>query len=1482
MNPTQFENSLLLTRDYLRTTYTMRRHLTTRSPKIHMARIDVESTTPSTLQQGTSTQQYGQPNHDWPPQTQQTHGGLNGDNQNCSSQGWKGGQNQQTGYHYQRPRHDYGASASNGNTSTYYGTSSQAPTQSGTNALNSLAYASGLESAGLQTKNQTHIDRASQSNTPVSATYPQSAGISQERVRSPAQASYPKYPRSSNSSYGDNRPKSSHQNLAASATAASAGATKRQNTPLTNSTNNYQYPASYPSSMGNILSTSNNASQSPVQNRSNSPYQRQRNASQISQPPQSLQAASATQYGNNSTQYNQPSTETTRYAAAIDRSQPQAVRSPYQAPAQAMQSISELQNTTAAASPTLIKDGNYTPNPLSHTEPSTDMPHFIDPSQVYNPYHQEYERRKKEAAAEAEFKAAQSTSETRQDPITSSINQQADPKPQDLVTKRGEKRKRTPKDKKARKSGPLLKGKGSSSIAQQSLTPQVAKTDARAIDQEDKDDKDDMEIRMKTMIDEMRELRSKDPKMFSKLWDTMKKGGGTTQVGSTPTQSPQLSQSTTQKVSRNSKNAPFGSNAESVGIVEGPKQTPQTSTTDNNQRTAIDQGKFPAAKRGRYGQSQEAPGAVSRGSVSDAGTINSVGANGLPHKSLASPTPPHQQPQMLNGQTAHPEFQNAPAMANSSAKLQWKDLKATPPQASSVNGATIWPAAKRKTLANAAANLLMSNPANNNKPIKPEEIHGLLEQNPSYIELCEKLEARGLTFNRQQLARYMLHAVPDIEGPSSQSHSPTEKVGSVPNLSPHTKVASPATLQPFNYPSAPPLNVKNEGQASPSKVNQSTKSPLAPRPAKNLGQRTGPVPKPVPGSKEAQARKRDFSEIVDLTLLSDDENYVMPSKKPRIEEEEPLQSQVPVESSYTDANNNFQGSSILLSSHLNNFRADPFVSSAQSSAAAPAFYPLPQPPQGPSHTVFGMSQPPPKPPPTKPSTSWMAKSMDRKEAMQKKFYNPKTIARDILIASGRHPTERSLNDHLYFISKSLGLNYDADLSTFDWDSIDPGGPPIRRVEIEDIPAGPPKWALGQRIISHRKKVYPIEAQSKDQLLNKFRAKPDQPISGENFKAYPTAENHRHLIPASKLASLQKLAKALLNDSEQASKGRRYDPYVGQEAGIIRKALENDKRPVTPRDSGSKLSVDASLSLHNRSISKDPNQSSKLRMDNSSSGGKRRGRPPGSKNKNITKSSFRDPLPSGFQVQIPVRSPPHFPIFYCRWQDCDARLHNLVTLRKHMRRHLKPENHGSNPCLWKGCRATKIDDRQTNVTFPTEDAWHSHIETEHLEPLAKRFGDGPSTTYSGKHDPSIIKPIVSISQFAFKPSTADIGPMPMPMPIPLPLPLSSTSHIVSSSHAAARDGVSPHTNPIRKPLLKVDIKNPSQPNPSSSSQTRTSSPPTPNTTSPTPKPATRSPPASPLPGTPPAPATRSTNPTPSSSPPAKSPRKISCARTATRS
>ncbi|KAH2040192.1 hypothetical protein KXV43_006904 [Aspergillus fumigatus] len=68
----------------------------------------------------------------------------------------------------------------------------------------------------------------------------------------------------------------------------------------------------------------------------------------------------------------------------------------------------------------------------------------------------------------------------------------------------------------------------------------------------------------------------------------------------------------------------------------------------------------------------------------------------------------------------------------------------------------------------------------------------------------------------------------------------------------------------------------------------------------------------------------------------------------------------------------------------------------------------------------------------------IAKPLDVTDAAEKLQYDPKTIARDVLIASGRHPTEAPLNHHLFRLRDVFtGLDTASDLETFRWDLVDP-------------------------------------------------------------------------------------------------------------------------------------------------------------------------------------------------------------------------------------------------------------------------------------------------------------------------------------------------------------------------------------------------------------------------------------------------------------
>lgn len=65
--------------------------------------------------------------------------------------------------------------------------------------------------------------------------------------------------------------------------------------------------------------------------------------------------------------------------------------------------------------------------------------------------------------------------------------------------------------------------------------------------------------------------------------------------------------------------------------------------------------------------------------------------------------------------------------------------------------------------------------------------------------------------------------------------------------------------------------------------------------------------------------------------------------------------------------------------------------------------------------------------------------MDVKKALRRSTYNSDSIAKDVLVAAAKHPTEAPLNHHVDVLrSKFIYVDSRSDLSTFRWELVDPG------------------------------------------------------------------------------------------------------------------------------------------------------------------------------------------------------------------------------------------------------------------------------------------------------------------------------------------------------------------------------------------------------------------------------------------------------------
>ncbi|KAL6236785.1 hypothetical protein BDW75DRAFT_102650 [Aspergillus navahoensis] len=283
--------------------------------------------------------------------------------------------------------------------------------------------------------------------------------------------------------------------------------------------------------------------------------------------------------------------------------------------------------------------------------------------------------------------------------------------------------------------------------------------------------------------------------------------------------------------------------------------------------------------------------------------------------------------------------------------------------------------------------------------------------------------------------------------------------------------------------------------------------------------------------------------------------------------------------------------------------------------------------------------------------------LNEADAAQKTAYDPQTIARDILIAAGRHPTEAQLNHHLIRLRDIFtAVEMNSDLATFRWDLVDPGQP-SREMKAEtanhSCPLQASQAAAPRPAI---KVVLPIN--------NTFI--PSQ---------YPSQTQRNHPQP-----TLQQVQPPLPPPQKPKSQAQPQQQPQSQPQVQLQK-----QQPVP-----SLVPEPGSQTPHS------PNSMEK----------KRRGRPPGSTNKP--------------KVAVPVAPPQRtssYPVFACRWGNCQSELHNLELLKKHL---FKTHVSYQITCGWKGCTFTG--------TLPAAELM-KHVNKEHLDFLAWELGDGPAVSTS---------------------------------------------------------------------------------------------------------------------------------------------------------
>jgi hypothetical protein len=67
----------------------------------------------------------------------------------------------------------------------------------------------------------------------------------------------------------------------------------------------------------------------------------------------------------------------------------------------------------------------------------------------------------------------------------------------------------------------------------------------------------------------------------------------------------------------------------------------------------------------------------------------------------------------------------------------------------------------------------------------------------------------------------------------------------------------------------------------------------------------------------------------------------------------------------------------------------------------------------------------------------------------------------------------------------------------------------------------------------------------------------------------------------------------------------------------------------------------------------------------------------------------------------------------------------------------PLDDGEFTCRWEGCvknKSSAQSDEAEVLAFDTEQLWKTHMEVDHLRPMASELGDGPSINPSGASTP----------------------------------------------------------------------------------------------------------------------------------------------------
>ncbi|OQD60510.1 hypothetical protein PENPOL_c023G06847 [Penicillium polonicum] len=383
------------------------------------------------------------------------------------------------------------------------------------------------------------------------------------------------------------------------------------------------------------------------------------------------------------------------------------------------------------------------------------------------------------------------------------------------------------------------------------------------------------------------------------------------------------------------------------------------------------------------------------------------------------------------------------------------------------------------------------------------------------------------------------------------------------------------------------------------------------------------------------------------------------------------------------------------------------------------------------------------------------------DALAKVSYDPATIARDVLIAAAKHPTEKHLNHHLEPLRRNFTkIDYLANLATFRWDLVDVEQPETHVDRVPPVPAPhmpplqppqhhhPPQAA--RYSVPRDPALAPNNVTTRDTPPNRQVAMPERidaraPPSGLSpwgtlpFKP-PTYHSPQRIFSSSKLPSgLPRIdpvpapPKFSSHHSvpfptppplppqprpQQRRPSTTNSPAPPQPPPATKQPTPKSTTKPKPQGQTVKSQPNSGRAVKSPEARRLPQPlvvipSSPVKMTT-----KRR---PGRPSKNATNATTH------IEVAIHREQPVHYQIFPCKWEGCAAELHNIDSVRAHL---IKVHIPHSLVCKWQACG---------NKTPMAAADMFTHLSNEHVSKIAWELGDGPTvpvTAENQSNDPSV--------------------------------------------------------------------------------------------------------------------------------------------------